>query len=75
MREIWERVAEPSEGLVHFTAPGVLDAATLCGRTDWLGCPACDGVPSKKAVTCRGCLALVRYVLERGLPHELKKTE
>jgi hypothetical protein len=71
-RRLWERVAEPSENRVHFTGIGLCDSVTLCGRPDWLQCSKGDGEPTKAAVNCPGCLAIVRHVLNRGLPRELR---
>jgi hypothetical protein len=75
-KEKWERVAEPSEGLVHFCTTGTVDLATLCGISDWLGrdrIRAGDGVYTDDAVNCKGCLAIAKYVVERGLPEELTR--
>lgn len=72
-RKLWERVAEPSCQLVHFAGVAQVDTATLCGQTDWLGHPDGDGKPTDAPVSCLGCLAVARFVLERGLPAELRK--
>lgn len=70
----WERVAEPSEGKTHFLTTGEVGLATLCGIPDWLGADRVgDGTYTDDKVNCKGCLAIAKYVVERGLPEELKR--
>lgn len=69
----WDRVMEPSHGLVHFTGVGAMDAATLCGKTDWLNREHWrDGDETDDPVTCLACLDLLRSIKARGWPEEIR---
>lgn len=71
-RDKWERVAEPSEGLVHFKCVGrVADGATICGKTDWIGCPG-DGADTDEDVNCAACRDLLRAIKATGWPREVR---
>lgn len=70
-RDKWERVAEPSEGLVHYKVVGhCADQATLCGQSDWLGRPG-DGVDTDEDVNCNPCRELLRAIKAAGWPREI----
>ena len=49
------------DGTIHYINVPGLDFVTLCGITDWIGAPK-YGTETRKPVTCKGCLAIVRYV-------------
>lgn len=56
------RVTEPDEGpnMVHFASPPHMGNVTLCGLTDWYNHRE-KGKPTKKSVTCLGCLAIHEF--------------
>lgn len=61
------RVTEPDEGLVHYVAPPLADAVTLCGRTDWIGVTA--GRETDAPINCRLCRSIKTYC-DSYAPHK-----
>jgi hypothetical protein len=57
------RITEPDENLVHFVAPPHMGNVTLCGLTDFIGHKK-KGGPTRKAVNCVPCKAIVRYIYD-----------
>lgn len=63
------RVYEAQEDLVHFDPHPGSDYVTLCGKTDWIGE---ESNLTKKPVTCRPCLNIVKYVHAHRKPRGIK---
>lgn len=58
--KVAEKVLEPDENKVHYTAPIGLDQVTLCGKSDWIG--DAPGEPTTAPVDCWHCQQIVTFV-------------
>lgn len=54
------KVTEPSTGLIHYDSAPIMDAVTLCGKTDWLGEQI--GEATDQVVTCASCQSIVDHI-------------